>query len=160
MSKLVRMARLVFLGVCCALLMPSRTRWAEPLGQPALPMPRATFGGMYRRMLNDNPATLDPAALTDIYGRAVVSQIFDGLVQFDAHLIPRPAIAEFWEASQDGRTWTFSLRRGVKFHHGREVTARDVIYSFTRLLNPHSPLPVTELLRHIQGAQAFMQGQT
>ena len=48
----------------------------------------------------------------------------------------------------------------MKFHHGREVTARDVIYSFTRLLNPTSPLPVAELFRHIQGATAFMQGKT
>ena len=51
-------------------------------------MPGAQFGGMYRRVLGDNPATLDPASLTDIYGRAVVSQIFDGLVQFDADLKP------------------------------------------------------------------------
>jgi peptide/nickel transport system substrate-binding protein len=160
MSKPVHMALLVFLGVCCSLRMPSVFGWAEPLGQPALHMPQATFGGMYRRMLNDNPSTLDPAYLTDAYGRAVVSQIFDGLVQFDANLNPRPAIAEFWEASRDGLTWTFSLRRGVKFHHGREVTAGDVIYSFTRLLNPTSPLPVAKLFRHIQGATAFMQGKT
>jgi peptide/nickel transport system substrate-binding protein len=160
MSKPVRMALLVFLGVCCSLLVPSAFGWAEPMGQPALHMPQATFGGMYRRMLSDNPSTLDPAYLTDIYGRAVVSQIFDGLVQFDANLTPRPAIAEFWEASRDGLTWTFSLRRGVKFHHGREVTARDVIYSFTRLLNPTSPLRMAELFRHIQGATAFMQGKT
>ena len=85
-------------------------------------------------MLRNNPITLDPAFLTDIYGRAVVSQIFDGLVQFDAHLKPIPALADFWEASRDGRTWTFTLRRGVMFHHGREVTAQDVVYSFTRLL--------------------------
>jgi oligopeptide transport system substrate-binding protein len=160
MSKPVCMALLVFLGVCCSLLMPSAFGWAEPMGQPALHMPQATFGGMYRRKLNDNPSTLDPAHLTDAYGRAVVSQIFDGLVQFDANLNPRPAIAEFWEASRNGLIWTFSLRRGVKFHHGREVTARDVIYSFTRLLNPTSPLPVAKLFRHIQGATAFMQGKT
>jgi peptide/nickel transport system substrate-binding protein/oligopeptide transport system substrate-binding protein len=140
--------------------MPSAFGWAEPMGQPALRMPEATFGGMYRRMLNDNPSTLDPAYLTDIYGGVVVRQIFDGLVQFDANLNPRPAIAEFWEASRDGLTWTFSLRQGVKFHHGREVTARDVIYSFTRLLNPTSPLRMAELFRHIQGATAFMQGKT
>ena len=111
-------------------------------------------------MLGNNPATLDPAFLTDIYGRAVVSQIFDGLVQFDAHLNPIPALAEFWEASRDGRTWTFTLRQGVKFHHGREVTAHDVVYSFTRLLEPAKPLPVTELFRRIQGAKEFMQGKT
>jgi peptide/nickel transport system substrate-binding protein/oligopeptide transport system substrate-binding protein len=111
-------------------------------------------------MLGDNPPTLDPAFVTDIYGGLVVRQIFDGLVQFDAHLNVMPAIAEFWEASQDGRTWTFALRRGVKFHHGREVTAYDVVYSFTRLLDPKRPGPVTELFQHIQGATEFMQGKT
>jgi peptide/nickel transport system substrate-binding protein/oligopeptide transport system substrate-binding protein len=122
-------------------------------------MPGAKFGGTYRRVLGNNPATLDPALLTDIYGRAVVSQIFDGLVQFDAYLKPLPALAEFWEASRDGRTWTFTLRRGVTFHHGREVTAHDVVYSFTRLLNPQKRVPVTELFRCIQGAKEFMQGK-
>jgi oligopeptide transport system substrate-binding protein len=160
MSKPVRRALLVSLGVCCSLLIPSAVGWADPVGQSALQMPGATFGGVYRRMLGDHPLTLDPASLTDIYGRAVVSQLFDGLVQFDADLKPLPALAEFWEASQDGRTWTFTLRRGVTFHHGREVTAHDVVYSFTRLLDPKRPLPVTELFRRIQGATAFMQGKT
>jgi len=115
---------------------------------------------MYRRELGDNPSTLDPTFVTDIYGSAVVRQIFDGLIQFDAHLKPLPALAEFWEASRDGRTWTFTLRRGVKFHHGREVTAHDVVYSFTRLLDPERPMPVTELFRRIQGATEFMQRKT
>jgi peptide/nickel transport system substrate-binding protein/oligopeptide transport system substrate-binding protein len=48
----------------------------------------------------------------------------------------------------------------VTFHHGREVTAHDVVYSFTRLLDPQKPLPVTELFRRIQGAKEFMQGKT
>jgi peptide/nickel transport system substrate-binding protein/oligopeptide transport system substrate-binding protein len=115
---------------------------------------------MYRRVLGDNPATLDPTFVTDIYGRAIISQAFDGLVQFDAHLKPIPALAEFWEASRDGRTWTFALRRGVTFHHGREVTAQDVVYSFTRPLDPKRPLPVAELFRRIQGATEFMQGKS
>ena len=46
-------------------------------------------------MLGNNPSTLDPAFLTDIHGRAVVSQIFDGLIQFDAHLNPLPPLPSF-----------------------------------------------------------------
>jgi oligopeptide transport system substrate-binding protein len=160
MSNPLWMALLVSLCVCCYLLTHSPASLAEPLGPPELYMPGAKFGGMYRRMLGNSPSTLDPALLTDVYGRAVVRQIFDGLVQFDAHLKPLPALAEFWEASRDGRTWTFTLRRGVTFHHGREATAHDVVYSFTRLLNPQKPVPVTELFRCIQGAKEFMQGKT
>ena len=123
------MARLIVLLVSWFLLVSAQ------LGGAATPTSTAsemTFGGTYRRPLLNNPATLDPSIVTDIYGRTVVSQMFDGLVQFDAHLKPTPAIAEFWEASRDARTWTFHLRRGVMFHHGREVTAEDFVYSFTQ----------------------------
>ena len=120
--------------------------------------PGAKFGGIYHRMLPNNPPTLDPALMKDIYTRSVATQLFDGLVQFDALLNPIPAIAEFWEASRDGRTWTFSLRRGVRFHNGREVTADDFVYSFTRLLDPKKSGPLTDFLRRIKGASDFMQG--
>jgi oligopeptide transport system substrate-binding protein len=110
-------------------------------------------------MLGQDPATLDPALLTDIYGGAIVRRIFNGLLQFDVNLRPVPDLAEFWETSRDGLTWTFTLRRGVKFHHGREMTAQDVVYSFTRLLNPDKSLPVTKLFKSIQGAKAFSQGK-
>jgi oligopeptide transport system substrate-binding protein len=160
MSKMIRLFPLVSLWVCCYLLVHTTFASAEPTGRSELEIPGAKFGGTFRRMLGDNPATLDPTFVTDMYGGNVVRQIFDGLVQFDAHLNVVPALAEFWEASQDGRTWTFALRRGVKFHHGQEVTAYDVVYSFTRLLDPHRPGPVTELFQHIQGAKEFMQGKT
>jgi oligopeptide transport system substrate-binding protein len=119
-----------------------------------------SYGGVFRRMLGDSPSTLDPAFLTDIYGRAVVAQIFDGLVQLDAHLKPIPAIAELWEASRDGRTWTFFLRRGVRFHNGREVTAHDFVYSFTRLLRVNSPSHVADLFRRVRGANDFLLGKS
>jgi oligopeptide transport system substrate-binding protein len=159
MPNPVRLALLTLLGVCCYLFGQSFFRATELLGEPRPSTPQAQFGGTFRRMLGDNPSTLDPALLADIYGRPAVSQIFDSLVQFDANLNPIPALAEFWEASPDGRTWTFILRRGVKFHHGREMTAHDVVYSFTRLLDPAKPLPIIEIFRHIQGAKAFMQGK-
>jgi peptide/nickel transport system substrate-binding protein/oligopeptide transport system substrate-binding protein len=160
MSKLFHMVLLVALWVCSSMLLYSPAGLAETLGKPELERAGVQFGGMYRRELGDNPSTLDPAFVTDVYGEAVVHQLFDGLVQFDAHLKPLPALAESWEASQDGRTWTFTLRRGVTFHHGREVTAHDVVYSFTRLLGLNRPVTVTELFRRIQGARDFVQGKT
>jgi peptide/nickel transport system substrate-binding protein len=160
MSKPTRMVPLVSLWVCCYLLIHSAVGSAEPQGRPKLEMPGAKFGGTFRRMLGGTPPTLDPTFVTEAYGGNVVRQIFDGLVQYDAHLNVIPAIAEFWEASQDGRTWTFALRRGVTFHHGREVTAHDVVYSLTRLLDPNRPGPMTEFFQYIQGAEDFMQGKT
>ena len=157
MTKHARRALLVSLGVSCWLLFYGPGGMAVTFAQSE---PGTKFGGTYRRMLPNNPPTLDPAFTTDVFSRAVVTQLFDGLVQFDAHLNPIPALAEFWEASQDRRTWTFYLRRGVKFHHGREVTADDFVYSFSRLLKAAKPGPLTELLRRIQGAGDIMPGKT
>jgi ABC-type transport system substrate-binding protein len=113
----------------------------------------------YRRPLGNDPATLDPARIKDIYSRAVSQQIFDGLVQFDRTLGIIPALAEFWKASRDGLTWTFVLRKGVKFHHGRDVTADDVVFSLTRLLDPRIASGAADLFLSITGAQEFRAGR-
>jgi peptide/nickel transport system substrate-binding protein/oligopeptide transport system substrate-binding protein len=89
----------------------------------------------------------------------VAQQVFDGLVQFDADLNVIPSIANAWSASYDGITWTFHLRKGVKFHNGREVTANDFVYSFTRLLDPRTRSPRAWLLEHVQGAREFLAGE-
>lgn len=116
-------------------------------------------GGTYRRPLAHDPATLDPAQLSDIYGLSVSSRIFDGLVQFDQTLAIAPALAQFCRASRDGLTWTFVLRRGVRFHHGRELTAEDVVYSLTRLLDPRLKSGAADLFAGIRGATEFREGR-
>jgi peptide/nickel transport system substrate-binding protein/oligopeptide transport system substrate-binding protein len=89
----------------------------------------------------------------------VTQQIFDGLVQFDHTLTIGPALAQRWRASRDGLTWTFELRRGVRFHHGRELTADDVVFSLTRLLDPRVQSAGAELFAGIQGAAEFREGR-
>jgi len=116
-------------------------------------------GGTYRRPLGNEPATLDPARVSDIYSRSVSQQLFDGLVQFDQNLTIAPALAQFWRASRDGLTWTFTLRKGVTFHHGREVTADDVAYSFTRLVDPKVKSGAADLFSSIKGAREFRDGK-
>jgi oligopeptide transport system substrate-binding protein len=119
----------------------------------------AQVGGDYRKPLENEPPTLDPVQVTSTYAVSVVQQLFDGLVQFDADLNVIPALAKSWSASRDGLTWTFHLRPGVRFHHGREVTAEDVVYSFTRLLDPAVDSPRSWLFERVQGARAFQAGQ-
>jgi peptide/nickel transport system substrate-binding protein/oligopeptide transport system substrate-binding protein len=114
---------------------------------------------VYRRPLGNEPATLDPARVSDIYSLSVVQQLFDGLVQFDQNLLIAPALATYWKASRDGLTWTFNLRKGVLFHHGREVTAHDVAFSFTRLLDPRVKSGAADLFGGIRGAAAFREGK-
>ena len=117
-------------------------------------------GAVYRRPLGNDPVTLDPARINDIYSRSVAHQIFDGLVQFDQTLAITPALAEFWRGSRDGLTWTFTLRKGVKFHHGREVTGDDVVYSFARLLDGRVKSSATDLFGLLAGADDYRAGRT
>jgi ABC-type transport system substrate-binding protein len=120
--------------------------WASMVG------PASAAEGTYRRPLGNDPATLDPARVGDIYSRSVSQQIFDGLVQFDQTLTVTPALAQHWKASRDGLVWTFTLRRGVKFHHGREVTADDVVYSLTRLVDRRTRSAAADLFLNVKGA--------
>ena len=80
-------------------------------------------------------------------------------MSFDQTLAITPSLAQFWRASRDGLTWTFTLRKGVHFHHGREVTADDVVYSLTRLLDPRLKSGTTDLFGNIRGAAEFRSGQ-
>ena len=73
----------------------------------------------------------DPALPSHYF---VTEQIFDGLVRFDSRFNPTPALAEYWTISEDRARITFHLRRGVRFHNGRELTADDVKYSLERLI--------------------------
>ena len=113
-------------------------------------------GGIYRRPLEFSPKTLDPALSIDMYSTTVIQQIFDGLVQFDKDLNVIPAIAKSWKISPDGLTYTFYLREGVKFHNGREVTAQDFVYSFTRIIDPESKSSTFDFFARILGAKEFI----
>lgn len=78
--------------------------------------------------------TLDTAELVYAFDSHMVRQIFSTLVQFD-HVRNAiiPCIAHTWEHNEDATIWTFYLRKGVLFHHGRELTAEDVIFTIERL---------------------------
>jgi len=88
-------------------------------------------------------SSLDPAFAKDQAIVWATTQLFDGLVQVDENLQVQPSIAKSWKISEDGLTYTFQLREGVKFHNhpqfkdgtGRTVTAKDFVYSFGRILD-------------------------
>jgi oligopeptide transport system substrate-binding protein len=132
----------------------------QPRGQSARETREPHHGGTYRRPLGNDPASLDPANITDFYAVAVANQIFDSLVEFDAHLNVIPALAQSWSASRDGLVWTFNLRQGILFHNGREVVAEDVVYSLSRLLDPMVDSPRSWFLDTIRGASEFQSGTT
>lgn len=100
--------------------------------------PAAVAAGGELRLLGADPPTLDPHLSSDTDSATYVVEIYSGLLTLNPSLEVIPDIAERWEASSDQLTYTFYLRRGVKFHNGREVTARDFKYSFERATDPRT----------------------
>lgn len=115
-------------------------------------------GTLYLR-LSSNPTTLDPALITDVIGGTIAAKLFNGLIRFNENLDIVPDIARSWDLSPDQRTYTFHLRRDVRFSNGRTVTAEDVRYSFERVLTPATRAPLTWVLDKIEGADAFLAGK-
>jgi peptide/nickel transport system substrate-binding protein len=83
---------------------------------------------------------LDPIHVSSGESAKVLTNVFDTLVTFaDDSVELAPGLAERWESSADGRTWTFYLRPGVKFHDGTALDAQAVVFSFERLIRPGHP---------------------
>jgi peptide/nickel transport system substrate-binding protein len=101
-------------------------------------------------------SSLDPAAARTFENILAVNQLYNGLVEMNDSLQVIPSIARAWKISADGLTYTFYLRNDVLFHDneyfeggkGRKVTARDFVYSFTRLMDPKVS-SATTLLDHV-----------
>ncbi len=83
-----------------------------------------------------NLTKLDPAQVEDGDTIEVLNQVFEGLVAYDENNELVNNLAESWTVSPDGLTYTFKIKKGVKFHSGREMTAEDVKYSWDRAANP------------------------
>lgn len=76
-----------------------------------------------------SPASIVPSENTNAATRDIGINIWEGLVSYDADFVIQPMLAESWDASDDGRSVTFTLRDGVQFHDGTEMTAADVVAS-------------------------------
>jgi ABC-type transport system substrate-binding protein len=110
--------------------------------QDYTPDANAKPGGTITITYKDDVATLDPAIGYDWQNWSMIKSLFDGLMDYvPGTTTLRPGLAESYEISEDGLTYTFKLRAGVKFHNGREMTAEDVKYSLDRVTNPETQSP-------------------
>lgn len=111
-----------------------------PFPVPAQPAgPR--YGGTLRAGMQTDPVGLDPHLTTATATRNMMENVYDTLVFVTSEGRYAPGLAEAWQVSPDGLTWTFTLRRGVKFHNGRVMTAEDVAYSINRIRDPRTRSP-------------------
>jgi peptide/nickel transport system substrate-binding protein len=103
---------------------------AKPTAAPPKPTAvTARKGGTIALAINTDVNNLDPFLGAGNHGYMLARGVFNTLTQYDEKLEPRPELAESWQLSADGRELTMSLRRGVKFHSGREFLADDVLFS-------------------------------
>ena len=90
----------------------------------------------YTFWLLDAIKSMDPQINTDVEGSDVLRNIFEGLYNEDGNGDLVPGVALDHEVSEDGKTYTFNLRKDAKWSNGEPVTAADFVYSWRRLANP------------------------
>ena len=106
-----------------------------------------------------NPETLDPALNSAIDASNTIITIFEPLLLINENNEVIGGQAESWEASEDGLTWTFTMRDGLKWSDGTDLTAKDFEYSFKRMANPDTAAPYAETcLGMIDGFDAAQAG--
>jgi ABC-type transport system substrate-binding protein len=122
--------------------------------------PNAVSGGNITVTYKDDVATLDPAIGYDWQNWSMIKSLFDGLMDYEPGTTTlRPGLAESYEISEDGLTFTFHLRPGVKFHNGRDMVAEDVKYSLDRVTNPATQSPGAGFFGAIAGYDAITSGE-
>ena len=108
-----------------------------------------------------NPETLDPALNSAIDASNTIITIFEPLLLINENNEVVGGQAESWEASEDGLTWTFTMRDGLKWSDGTDLTAKDFEYSFKRMANPDTAAPYAETcLGMIDGFDAAQAGDS
>lgn len=121
--------------------------------------PAGPVGGVDVRIGSGQLFTWDPAQAGDTGSANVIAQVFEGLTAFDVDSNVQPALADSWQASEDGRQLTFQLRPGITYSDGSPITAQDVVASWLRLIDPARPSPLSSLVGDIQGATEYQAGQ-
>ncbi len=117
------------------------------------PVRAAPAGGVLRIGIDVDAGTLDPRLANDTTARRVIEQLYDGLVELDPQLQPRPALAESW-TQVSPTVWVFKLRKAVRFHDGTPLTASDVVFTYTTILEPTLRAPLRTLYTAIGKVEA------
>lgn len=105
------------------------------------------------------PTTLDAHRCQEVACGNVLRDLYEGLVTEDAHGRLVPGIARHWSVSEDGRTWTFVLRDGLRWSNGERLDAPQVVASLRRAFAPATAAPFAELFDALENAQAVQAGR-
>ncbi len=122
----------------------------------------ATTGGVFAAgeltyVVNNESAKYDPGTTAETFAAPIIGNTFEGLVRMDEAGEVVPALAERWDISEDGLTYTFHLR-DAKWSDGEPVKASDFVYAWKRVLDPTSGAMNSQMLYHIVGAEEAYAG--
>src|SRR5262249_27094329 len=122
---------------------------APAAAQPA-EQPRA--GGVFRVAMIGEPPTLDLHTTTAVIVQQITWHVYEGLYTYDRNYNAIPLLVDGHTVGDKGRTYTFKLRRGVRFHNGKELTSADVVASLTRW--GRLATPGKQLWKNVEGLEA------
>lgn len=110
--------------------------------------------------IGPNPETIDPALNSAVDGGNMILHTFECLLAYDKDGKIVGGQAEKWEQSEDGLTWTFTLRDGLKWSDGTDITAEDFVYSWQRVCDPKTAAPYAEtVLGMVEGYDKAIAGE-
>ena len=110
-------------------------------------------------VLNNIPDGLDPTVTNNSFAQYVILNCFEGLVTYDSTGAVVAGSAETWDISDDGLTYTFHLRDGLKWSDGTDLTADDFVYSIQHVLTPATGAQYVSMVTdYIKGAQEYYDG--
>lgn len=132
---------------------------AEPLESGSAASAPTTPKRTFTFRLPGDPETLDWNRAHTAVETWLLTNLMEGLVTHDAKMNVVPALAESWTKSPDGKTYTFKLRKDVKWTDGVPLKATDFLYSWKRLISPVTAASYAYLLFDIDGAEEFYQGK-
>lgn len=119
-----------------------------------IPRAQATNEKSLNLALKETPNSLDPGISADNYSGAILMNTMEGLTRLDLQGDPQPAMAESWEISEDGLTYTFKLRQ-AEWSNGQLVTSHDFVNGWTRILSKKVDSQAVDQFFLIQNAEAF-----
>lgn len=112
------------------------------------------------RLNNDEePTSLNPSIGFDALSWEPLNNLMEGLTRLDEDSVVGPGVAEEWEVSDDGLTYTFYLREDANWSNGDPVTAEDFVYAWKYMLDPETASEAAFLAYFIKGGEAFNSGE-
>lgn len=150
--------RLLALATVSALMLTACTSGKSTGGDTTPPPTEPTKVAEKQELvlnMGDEPPGLDSVTTTDTLSFDLLNQIMDGLIRVGEGYKIEPGIAEKWDISPDGLTYTFNLRKDAKWSDGKPVTSKDFKYAWLRAADPNTAAEYGFFTHYIKGAQEF-----